>query len=62
MNLGEYFIIAGSIVAAFVRTPGGAQVANFLEQVGAAITAGAGSVGPITVGADVLTITIAPKA
>ena len=61
MNIGEYFIIAGTIVAAFVRTPTGAQIANFLEQVGAALSAGVGTVGPITVGTDTLTITIAPK-
>lgn len=61
MNIGEYFIIAGSIIQVFVRTPTGAQIANFLDQVGTALTAGTGSVGPITVGSETLTVTIAPK-
>jgi hypothetical protein len=43
------------------KTPTGQQIANFLEQVGAALTAGTGSVGPITVGSETLTVTIAPK-
>ena len=62
MNIGEYFLIAGSIVSVIFKTPTGQQIANFLEQVGAALTAGAGTVGPITVGSETLTVTIAPKA
>ena len=59
--IGEIFIIAGSIVGIFLRTPTGARIAAFLEQVGSALSAGSGSVGPITVGTDTLTVTIAPK-
>lgn len=61
MNVGEYFIVAGTIVGLFIRSAGGQAVANFLAQVGTALEAGAGSVGPITVGNDTLTVTIAPK-
>ena len=61
-NIGEYFLIAGTLVGLFIRSTGGQQVANFLTQVGTALEAGQGSVGPITVGSDQLTITITPKA
>lgn len=61
MQIGEYFIIAGTIVGLFIKSAGGQAVANFLQQVGTALEAGAGSVGPITIGGDELTVTISKK-
>jgi hypothetical protein len=60
MNIGEYFILAGTIVGLFFKTGAGPEVATFLNEVGAALEAGAGSVGPIRVGNENLTVTIAP--
>lgn len=62
MNIGEYFILAGTLVGTIFKSAAAQQVAAFLNQVGAALEIGQGSVGPITIGSDVLTITIAPKA
>jgi hypothetical protein len=61
MNIGEYFIAAGTILGFVFRTGVGSQVASFLTQVGAALEAGTGTVGPITVGNEQLTVTISPK-
>jgi len=61
MQIGEYFIVGGTLLGLFFKTGAGAQVAGFLTQVGVALEAGAGSVGPITIGTDTLTVTIAPK-
>lgn len=61
MNIGQYFIDAGILLSLFFKTGPFSQIAAFLTEVGSALIAGTGSVGPITVGNETLTITIAPK-
>lgn len=61
MQIGEYFIVAGTLVSLLLKSTTGQQIANFLTQVGTALEANSGSVGPITIGSDTLTLTIAPK-
>jgi hypothetical protein len=61
MQIGEYFIIGGTLLGLFYKSGVGQQVAGFLTQVGTALEAGSGSVGPITIGSEELTVSIAPK-
>jgi hypothetical protein len=62
MNIGEYFIVAGTIISLFFKSAPFQQIAAFLTQLGTALEANQGTVGPITIGNDTLTVTIAPKA
>jgi hypothetical protein len=61
MNIGEYLIVAGTLVGLLFKSVAAQQVSAFLTQVGTALEAGTGTVGPITVGSETLTVTIAPK-
>ena len=61
MNIGEYFIVAGTIIGLFFKSAPFQQISAFLTQVGTALEANMGTVGPITIGSDTLTVTIAPK-
>ena len=54
--------MAATIIGLFFRTGFWPQVVAFLTQVGSALEAGTGTVGPITIGSETLTVTIAPKA
>lgn len=60
MNIGEYFIVAGTLVGLLLKSAAGQQISAFLTQVGTALEAGTGSVGPIRIGNDSLTVTISP--
>lgn len=60
MQIGEYFIVAGTIVNLLLPSQTGKEVGGFLTQVGVALTGGVGSVGPVRVGSEGLTVTIAP--
>ena len=60
MNAGAYFIAAGTLVGIFFKTTTGQEVATALTQIGAALEAGVGSVGPLRVGNDGLTVSVAP--
>lgn len=60
MPLGEYITIAGTLVGVFFKSATGQQASAFLVQLGTAMEAGVGSVGPIRAGNDGVTVTIAP--
>jgi hypothetical protein len=50
VNIGEYFIVAGTLVSLLVKTATGQEVSSFLTQIGVSISAGAGSVPAFRVG------------
>jgi len=60
-QIGQYFIEAGTILTLiFGRLPWAQQVGTFLVTVGTALEAGQGTVGPIRVGNEAITVTVAP--
>jgi hypothetical protein len=60
-QLAQYFIEAGTILTLlFGRLTWAQEVGAFLTAVGTALAAGQGSIGPIRVGNDAITVTVAP--
>lgn len=60
-QIGQYFIEAGTILQlVFGRLAWAQQVGTFLITVGTALEAGQGTVGPIRVGNEAITVTVAP--
>jgi hypothetical protein len=52
---GEYITVAGTVLGLFFKTSVAQEVSLFLIQLGNAITAGSGSVGPIKLGNESFT-------
>jgi hypothetical protein len=60
-TIGQYFIEAGTILTlVFGRLVWAQQVGTFLVTVGTALEAGTGTVGPIRIGSEGVTVTVAP--
>lgn len=60
MVVGQLLIVAGTLLGIFFKTGSFAQLASALIQAGAAFEAGQGSVGPVRIGNEGLTLTVAP--
>jgi hypothetical protein len=61
LNIGQWFIEGGTLLQVIFPKNQGIQIAaNLLIQVGSALEAGTGTVGPIRAGNDGITITVAP--
>jgi hypothetical protein len=59
-QLGQYFIIAGTLLGIFFKTGFMSQIAAGLIQFGTGLEAGQGSVGPVRIGNEGVTLTVAP--
>lgn len=60
-TIGQYFVEAGTILMLLLgRLPWAQTVGTFLVTVGTALEAGQGTVGPIRVGSEAITVTVAP--
>ena len=59
-NFGQYLIDAGTILQMFFKATWAQQVGGFLTTLGIAMESGQGSVGPVRLGNESLTVTITP--
>lgn len=59
-QIGQYFIIAGTILGMFFKTGIISQLAAAFITFGTGLETGTGTVGPVRVGNEGITITVAP--
>lgn len=59
-QLGQYFVDAGTILQIVFKATWAQETGSFLVTVGTALIAGQGSVGPIRIGSDEITVSVAP--
>ena len=60
MSIGTYLIDAGTLLSIFFKSAQFQQISIFLITLGTAMNGGQGTVGPIRLGNEGLTVTIAP--
>jgi hypothetical protein len=59
-QIGQYFIIAGTFIGIFFKTGILAQIAAGFIQFGTGLETGQGTVGPVRIGNEGVTLTVAP--
>jgi hypothetical protein len=59
-QLGEYFIIAGTFLGIFFKSGFLYQLSVALIQFGTGLSAGQGTIGPVRIGNEGVTLTVAP--